>query len=117
MSTATEDPAEAIEALLGKVEVFGRTTFELSKLRALDATTRVVTTLITKVSVVLVLSLFVLVFNIGLALLLGDVLGKTYYGFFIISGFYLLVAAVLHFFMHGWIKRPITELIISQALK
>ena len=116
-STPAENPAEAVEALFGKVEAFGRTTFELSKLKTLETTTEVVTTLIAKVSVVLVLSLFVLVFNIGLALVLGEALGKMYYGFFIIAGFYLLVGIVLHFFLHRWLKRPITHLIITQALK
>jgi len=112
-----QNPAEAVEALFEKVEAFGRTTYQLSKLKALETTTEVVTTLIAKVSVVLVLSLFVLVFNIGIALLLGEVLGKLYYGFFIVAGFYLLVGVVLHFFLHRWLKRPITELIITQALK
>jgi hypothetical protein len=116
-TTPAENPAEAVEDLFGKMEAFGRTTFELSKLKALETTTEVVTTLIAKVSVVLVLSLFVLVFNIGLALALGEALGKMYYGLFIIAGFYLLVGIVLHFFLHRWLKRPITHLIITQALK
>jgi len=117
VSSPAENPAEAVEALFGKVEAFGRTTYELSKLKTLETTTQVVTTLIAKVSVVLVLSLFVLVFNIGLALVLGEVLGKLYYGFFIVAGFYLLVGIVLHYFLHRWLKRPITELIITQALR
>src|SRR5690606_23453377 len=107
MSSPAENPAEAVEALFEKAEAFGRTTYELSKLKALKTTTEVVTTLIAKVSVVLVLSLFVLVFNIGIALLLGEVLGKLYYGFFIVAGFYLLIGVILHFFLHRWLKRPI----------
>ncbi|MCF8256398.1 MAG: hypothetical protein K9J06_02530 [Flavobacteriales bacterium] len=117
MSSPTDNPAMAIEALFEKVEAFGRTTYELSKLKTLETTTVVVTTLIAKMSVVLVLSLFVLVFNIGVALLLGEVLGKLYYGFFIVAGFYLLLGTVLHFLLHRWLKRPISELIIMQALK
>lgn len=117
MSTDPENPIQSMEDLFVKVENFGRTTFELSKLKALEAATVVATTLIVKMSVVLVLSLFILIFNLGLALLIGEALGRMYLGFFIVSGSYLLVAIVLHFFLHRWIKRSIFELIIQQALK
>lgn len=117
MSTLPENPAEAIEALFEKADKFGRTTFELSKLQGLETTTVVVSSLIAKLSVVIMVLLFVLTLNLGIALLLGNLLGGMYIGFFIVSGFYLIVALILHFFLHGWIKRPISELIITQALK
>jgi hypothetical protein len=117
VNTTPENPAEAVEALLGKAEAFGRTTYELSKLKALETTTVVVTALIVKVSVVLMLGIFVLVFNIGLALLLGDVLGRMHLGFFIIAAFYLAVGLVLHRFLHRWIAQPIFDLIMNQALR
>jgi hypothetical protein len=117
VETNPENPAGAVEALLEKAEAFGRTTYELSKLKALETSTVVVTALIAKMSVVLVLGLFVLVLTIGAALLLGDVFGKVYIGFFIVAAFYLLVGIVLHLFLHRWIKRPIFQLIVQQALK
>jgi len=67
--------------------------------------------------VVVVATLFVLVFNIGIALWLGELLGKSYYGFFIVAAFYLIAAIVLHFFLLRWIKKPMSDLIISQALQ
>jgi ABC-type transport system involved in cytochrome bd biosynthesis fused ATPase/permease subunit len=63
------------------------------------------------------LTLFALVLNIGIALWLGELLGKNYYGFFIVAVFYLLSAIVLHFFLHNWIKKPVSNLIITQALQ
>jgi hypothetical protein len=112
-----EIPTAAVEVLLAKAEAFGRTTYELSKLKALETTSVVVTALIANMSVVLVLGLFVLVLSFGFAILLGDVLGKLYLGFFIIAGFYFVAGIVLRFSLHRWIKRPIFQLIIKQALK
>lgn len=112
-----ETPTNSIESLFEKVEVYGKTTFELSKLRLLKTTNIVVSTLIAKLSVIVMISVFTFVLSIAVALLLGDMLGKAYYGFFIVSGFYLIVGLVFHFFLLRWIKKPISELIIKQALQ
>ena len=112
-----ETTASLIGSLFEKVQAYGVTTYELSKLKALETTTIVVTSLVSRLSVILVVSMFALVFNIGVALYLGEVLGKSYYGFFIVAGFYLVAGLVLHFFLHKWIRKPLTDLIITQALQ
>jgi fatty acid desaturase len=112
-----ETTATIIEELYEQGQTFSKTTIELAKLKGLETTTIVVTALIWRLSVVIVLALFGLVLNIGIALMLGEWLGKSYYGFFIVAGFYLLSAIVLHFFMHNWIKKPVSDLIITQALQ
>lgn len=112
-----ETPASLIESLYERVETYGKTTFELSKLKLLETTTVVVTSMLSRISVIIMISLFVLVMNIGIAMMLGEFLGKSYYGFFIVAGFYLLAGIVFHFFLYKWIKKPVSELIIKQALK
>ncbi len=112
-----EKQASIVEALYERVEAYSKTTLELSKLKALNTTTHVVTTMISRLSVVIMLALFALVLNIGIALWLGELLGKNYYGFFIVALFYLIAAIVLHFFLHNWIKKPVSDLIITQALQ
>ena len=112
-----ETRTPTVELLFERTEDYSRTLFELAKLRALETTTDVVTSMVSKASVVILASLFVLVFNVGVALLVGDLLGKSYYGFFIVAAFYLLAAMVAHFFLHQWIKRPVGNLIISEALQ
>ncbi|HLF45652.1 MAG TPA: hypothetical protein VI548_04470 [Chitinophagaceae bacterium] len=113
----TEIPVSSIESLFERTAAFGNTTLELTKLRVLETTTRVVTSLVTRISVILMLSLFLLIINIGIALYLGDLLGKTYYGFFIVAVFYLVLGFVFYSFLHQWIKKPLSELIIKQALQ
>ena len=105
------------EILFDKAESFGKTTYEISKLKALDTTTVVATSVVSRISVILMLSMFLLVFNIGVALFLGEFLEKIYYVFFIVAGFYLIAGIILHFFLHKWIEKPLSNLIITQALK
>jgi hypothetical protein len=112
-----ETTSDTFESLFEKAENFGKTTYELSKLKALETTTVVTTSLVARLIVIIMITMFTLVFNIGIALFLGEILGKSYYGFFIIAGFYLLVGIVLHFFLHNWIKKPLSDLIITKALQ
>ncbi|MBK7871486.1 MAG: hypothetical protein IPJ74_12830 [Saprospiraceae bacterium] len=93
-----ETPASSIELLFERVETYSRTTYELSKLKLLETITIVVTSLVSRLSVIISISLFVLVLNIGIALWLGELLGKYYYGFFIVAAFYLVMGIILHFF-------------------
>jgi len=112
-----ETTANSIESLFEKAEAYGKTTYELSKLKLLETTNIVVTSLIAKLSVVLMISMFSFVLSIAVSLWLGDLLGKVYYGFFIVAGFYLIAGIVLHFFLHSWVRKPISELNIKQALQ
>lgn len=112
-----ETTASLIEELVEKAETYSKTTYELAKLKSLETTTTVATSLVARLSVIVMLTLFALVLNIGIALWLGELLGKTYYGFFIVAAFYLITAIVLHFFLLRWIKKPMSDLIITQALQ
>lgn len=112
-----ETTAGVIESLFEKAETYAKTTYELSKLKSLETSTRVATSLISRLSVIIMFSLFALVLNIGVALLLGELLGKSYYGFFIVAAFYLVAGIVFHLFLLKWIKKPLSDLIITQALQ
>jgi hypothetical protein len=112
-----ETTANSIESLFERAETYAKTTYELSKLKLLETTNIVVTALIARLSVLLMISMFSFVLSISIALWLGDLLGKAYYGFLIVAGFYLVAGIVLHFFLHSWVKKPISELIIKQALQ
>ncbi len=112
-----ETTADSIESLYERAEAYGKTTFELSKLKLLETSTVVATSLIARLSTMLMVAMFSFVLSIAVALWLGDILGKAYYGFLIVAGFYLIAGIVLHFFLHAWVKKPISELIIKQALQ
>ena len=75
----TEEEINEFETLYAKVETFGTTSYELAKLKSLEATTIVATSLISVLSVTVMVVLFTIVFNVGVALWLGDLLGKRSY--------------------------------------
>jgi len=112
-----ETPVNLIESLFERVEAYSKTSYELSKLKLLETTTLVVTAFLPRVSVTIMITLFALVLNIGVALFLGEMLGKSSYGFFVVAAFYLIAGMILHFFLYKWIKKPVSNLIIKQALQ
>jgi len=112
-----ESNARLIEALLEKVSDYGITSFELVKLKALDKTSDTVSSFIPHLFVFIVIAVFMLFINLGLAFWLGDILGKIYFGFLVVAGFYGIIGVVIHFFMHQWLKKVIWNYIIRIVLK
>jgi len=55
--------------------------------------------------------------NLGLALWLGEILGKTFYGFLVVAAFYGIIGMIIHFFMHKWLKKLVSDYIIKHMLK
>src|SRR5450759_2102158 len=114
---AMEDNAKLIESLLERAAEYGKTSYELVKLKALDKTSDVVSSFIPHYVVIVLIASFMLFFSLGLAFWLGEILGKTYYGFFVVAAFYGIIGIVIHVFMHKWIKKLICNYIIKQMLK
>jgi hypothetical protein len=111
-----DEPTVLIESLIEKGEQYGKTTFELLKLRTIDKTADVSSNIVSWLVVGVFAVLFFLVLNIGIALWLGELMGKSYYGFFVVSGFYALLAIVFAIFRKQFIKEPLNNSIISQVL-
>ena len=109
--------ATAIETLFGKAEDFGKTSMELFKLQAIDKSAEVLSVLATKFVITIVVASFILSINIGLALWIGELLGRAYYGFFIIAGFYALITIVVYIFRRQWIKDPVSTTIIRKMMR
>ena len=117
MTEVMEDTTKLIETLLERAVEYGKTTFELTKLKAVDKTSDVVSTVIPHTVVFILIASFMLFFNLGLAFWLGEILGNIYFGFFVVAGFYGISAIVLHFLMHKWLKKHIGNYFIKQLLK
>lgn len=105
-----------IESLYHKVKQYTETSIELYKLSAIDTSADVISSLASRAILVLILSTSIVFLNIGVALLIGNVLGDYFKGFFIISLFYLLIGIVAYFFNKKLIKKPITNLMISKLM-
>ena len=112
-----ETKASLIESLFEKAEVYAQTNIELFKLKSIGKSADVVSTIVSKLVLFIVIFLVVLTLNIGLALWLGELIGKYYYGFFIIAGFYTLLGILLYFSHEKLIKIPINDTIIDHLQK
>jgi hypothetical protein len=118
MEPITQTPPEtSIAELWLKIEEFGRTTYELSKLKMVDTAADITSMLVARAISIFVLVLFIFLLDVGVALWLGETLGKFYYGFFVVAGFNAIVGVILLLFLDKWIKKPVTKIIITEALK
>lgn len=111
------DNATPIATLIERAEDYGKTTFELFMLHTIDKSADVVSSIASRLAMLMAVALSILIINIGIALWIGKLLGSAYYGFFVIGGFYALFAMLLYFFRQQWIKTPISNCIIIQMLK
>ncbi|MEO6190585.1 MAG: hypothetical protein ABIO44_09795 [Saprospiraceae bacterium] len=112
-----EDKATLIESLFEKAEGYAKTNFDLFKLKAIDKSADVVSTIVAKIAIIIVVLIIVFLLNIGLALWIGELLGKNYYGFFIVAAFYVLVALILNYNRGIILKEPVNNSIILQMIK
>jgi len=107
----------SLEAFLDSTQAYSKTTYELTKLKGLNKGTNVLSLLVARLCLLITSIMFLVVISIGLALWLSEYLGKPYYGFFILSAIYFVVAILFYFFLHSWMKKPFSSLIISQSLE
>jgi hypothetical protein len=87
------------------------------KLNAIDKSADVVSSLVSRLAVIMTVVFSVLIVSIGLSFWIGKLLGDIFYGFFIVGGFYALLAILLQVFRHQWVKYPVSNSIIKQMLK
>jgi hypothetical protein len=107
----------ALESLFEKVGEYRETTVELLKLNAISKTAEVASSLLSNALILCVVLLCIIIVNIGLAMWVGELLGKQYYGFFAVAGFYLLATIILLVFKKSLLKFPFNNFFITQLLK
>lgn len=111
------DDTTPIATLFERAEDYGKTTLNLLKLNTIDKSTDVASSLIAKLAVVMTVVFSVLIISIGAALWLGKLTGESFYGFYIIGGFYGILAVLIQVFRDQWIKYPVSDSIIALMLK
>ena len=116
-TNAMEDNAKLIESLFDKATEYGKTSFELAKLKALDKASDVVSSFVPNTIAFIFIASFMLFLNLALALWLGGILGQMYYGFLLVAAFYGVIGILIHLVMYKWIKRRVGNRFIEQMLK
>lgn len=112
-----EQQSEKIETLFEKAGDYVETRLELFKLKTALTTSDVVSELVGRVVLVSFITIVAMMLNIGLALWLGELLGKSYYGFLVLAGFYSLLAMLMYFFREKLIESPVSNAIIKKMTR
>lgn len=107
-----ENNLNNIETLLENTATYGKTSFELVKLKVLDKTSDKLSSFFPHTIVAFIIVSFLLFLNLGLALWLGELLGRIYFGFFVLAGADAFVALIMHLFMRKWLKRIFYDFLI-----
>ena len=108
-----ENQSTPVDSLIERVKIYVETRIDLLRLKAIDKSSSFLSLLVSMIIVILMSFIFIMLLSVGVALLLGEMLGKTYYGFFIVAGFYLLVGILLFAFRNKWLKDPIANSLIK----
>ncbi len=108
---------DSIKTLFDQSKDYLDTQIELTKLKAIDKSADVLSSMIVLIAMFLISFMMVLFLSIGLAMLIGKYLGAYHYGFFIVGGFFALVLTLIYLRRGKWIKTPIANGLISKLLK
>ena len=112
-----EDNKTPVEALLERGQAYIKTTFQLFKLKGTDKIAEIVSTLASGFVILMLLVFLFVNLNIGIALLIGDLLGKLWLGFLVLSGFYGVVALFVYLLRNYLIKRVVRNSVIKILLQ
>ncbi|WP_296622184.1 hypothetical protein [Marivirga sp.] len=112
-----DDNATSFETLLKQAEDYSKKSIKLYRLKAIDKSADTASSFVSFLAIIITVALSLLILNIGLAMWIGKLLGETFYGFFVIGGFYAFLALPLHIFRDQLIKYPISNSLIKYLLK
>jgi len=108
-----EEKATLIESLVERAEVYIKTSIDLFKLKAIDKSADILTSLISTLIIVIAVLSITMMVNIGAALWIGKLVGSSICGFFIVAAFYTIIAIILCAFKKQLLKTPIRNSIIK----
>src|ERR1700730_17429851 len=95
---------DSIKTLIDKSKDYLETKIELTRLKTIDKSADVLSTVVVSVAMIFISFLLILFASIALALYLGKMLGAYYYGFLILGGFYAIVLLLIYAKREKWIK-------------
>ncbi len=103
-----------LEELFSQTKEYVDNRIELLKLKTIDKVSNAASLVISSIILFVFLFIFFVFLNIGLALLIGDLIGRTYVGFFIIAFVYAIAGIVFFRSRKNLLKKPIANTIIRK---
>lgn len=112
-----EDKEVESQGITDRIKEYAQIRKELAILTAVDKGSRLFANLITDGLVVLFAVLTFSFGSLALGFYLSEVLGNTYAGFLIITGFYFLVALIVYFTKDKYMEKAIINKVIAKFFK
>jgi hypothetical protein len=112
-----EDQRHDIDALLSDAGDYLETRTSLWKLKAIESLSDVSGELVSGLGMIGIVTFVIMLFSVGFALLIGDLLGKSFYGFFIIGGAWFIFGLICFIRRDRWLKEPFSNMLIRKILK
>lgn len=104
-----------LNPFLEKVENFSKSNIDLLKLKFIDKASDFISFIFARLLFILIFSFFIISLSVAMALWIGELMGKNYYGFFVVSLFYGVVGIIL-WLMQPFIKISVNNWIINKIL-
>jgi hypothetical protein len=105
------------DELTDQFKLYANTMYELYLLKTVQKISSGSSRILVIATIAFFAILLIVFVSIGTALWLNQLLGNSYCGFFIVSGFYALVAIVLYALRNAGFKKSIQNVIICEILK
>ena len=112
-----QNQTNAIEDLFSKTTDYLEARVELLELKAIGKTSVITSSFVSGLVIGIVVSLVLIFLHLGIAIWLGVLLGKLYYGFFIVAGFYTLVAILVYLLRKQLLQTPVKNAVIKNLIK
>ena len=100
-----------LKDLMDRAEQFAKTNIQLYRLKAIDKVTEVFSSVAAGVVILIIVTFLCIILSIGASIWLGEVLGKMYYGFFAVAGFYAVLAI-----MCVLLKKKVLEVLFNNFI-
>jgi len=112
-----EDNSKMIESVMERITDYGKTSLELVKLKTSDKTSDLLSSLLSYSIVLALISSFMVLVSLGVSIWLGELLGKIYFGFFVLAAVYGITTIIILLFFQKKIKQSFQDWTIKEMLK
>jgi hypothetical protein len=112
-----EQKSSHISEVIEKTEKYIKTTTDLLRMQVIQKTAESVSGVVTIMILAIVFLHFFIFLNLSLALLVSTWVGNYFQGFLLFGMFYGLLFFILYIKRKKWLKIPIKEKIIEEALE
>ena len=110
-----EKKSDPIDSLFSNFEQYNKINVKLLKLKSIDKTADVISTLVSRTFLVIAFTILLITLTISASLWIGEWLGKYYYGFLLVSLIYGILGAAL-ILAHPRIKRNVANSVVKGFL-